>query len=69
MTLRKRLITLVAAIALLATFQGFASTPPAHANAPSCEAIWIQVNGCWVYCYPVETGGWGCARSCVFAGC
>jgi hypothetical protein len=69
MTLRRRLITLVAAIALLVTFQGFASTPPAHANAPRCEEIWIVVNGCYVYCYPVDTGGSGCARTCVFAGC
>ena len=68
-TLRKRLITLVAAIAMLVAFTGFVGTPPAHAYRDSCQAIWIQVNGCWVYCYPVETGGWGCARACEFAGC
>ena len=69
MTLRRRLITFVAAIAMLSTFAGFVAPPPAHAKADSCQATWILINGCWVYCYPVETGGWGCARECIFGGC
>lgn len=70
MALRKRLITFAVAFAMLAAFMSFPAAPPAHANAPSCQAIWILVNGCWVYCYPVDNGpGWGCARQCDFGGC